>query len=100
MFVFAFVFAPSLKVWGGNESKARRKLVCVPVVFLVLADHVLDVMLAVFFCKFRNVFKRGFNCVLVKFGGRGFVLKRVGGLVYGEGGIRGVANISYEKFET
>ena len=67
---------------------------------LVFSDHAFDVMLAVFFGKFRDVCKCVLNFLLVGFGGRGFVLKRVSGLVRGEGEIWVVINVTNDKFKT
>ena len=67
---------------------------------LVFADHVFDVMLAVFFGKFRNVCKCAVDFSLAKFGGGVFVLKGVSGFVNGERGIRVVTNVSDDEFET
>ena len=67
---------------------------------LVFADHAFDVMLAVFFGKFRNVCKCAVDFSLAKFGGGVFVLERVSGFVNGERGIRVVTNVSDDEFET
>ena len=67
---------------------------------LVFSDHAFDVMLAVFFGKFRNVCKCAVDFSLAKFGGGVFVLERVSGFVNGERGVRVVTNVSDDEFET
>ncbi len=66
---------------------------------LVFADHVLDVMFAVVFGEFRNVCECALDFLLVRFGGCGFVFKRVGCLVRGEGEIWVVLNVTDNKIK-
>ncbi len=72
----------------------------VPVVLPVFSDHAFDVMLAIFFCKFRSVCKCAVDFSLVKFGGGTLVFERHCGLAHAKGEIWVIVNVTNDEFKT